>query len=57
MKVSNRGAVDITTRVKGFIQQVFDYAVVHGKTLRNPTKDINLQLIQPKRVKSIFQLM
>ncbi len=54
MKVSDRGAVDAATRVKGFIQQVFDYAVVHGKAPRNPAKDINLQLILPKRVKKHF---
>jgi integrase len=46
-KVSNRGAVDAAKRVKGFIQQVFDYAVIHGKARRNPAKDINLQLILP----------
>ena len=54
MKVSDRGAVDAATRVKGFIQQVFDYAVVHGKAPRNPANDINLQLILPKRVKKHF---
>jgi len=54
MRVSDRGAVDAATRVKGFIQQVFDYAVVHGKAPRNPAKDINLQLILPKRVKKHF---
>lgn len=54
MKVSDRGAVDAASRVKGFIQQVFDYAVVHGKAPRNPAKDINLQLILPKRVKKHF---
>jgi hypothetical protein len=54
MKVSDRGAVDAATRVKGFIQQVFDYAVVHGKAPRNPAKDINLHLILPKRVKKHF---
>ena len=54
MNVSDRGAVDAASRVKGFIQQVFDYAVVHGKAPRNPAKDINLQLILPKRVKKHF---
>ncbi|PID33962.1 MAG: hypothetical protein CR976_02820, partial [Thiotrichales bacterium] len=34
--VSSRGAIDATKRVKGFIQQVFDYAVVHGKAGRSP---------------------
>ncbi len=51
-KVSNRGAVDAAKRVKGFIQQVFDYAVIHGKTRRNPAKDINLQLILPRTTKT-----
>jgi len=45
--VANRGAIDAAKRVKGFMQQVFDYAVVHGKAPRNPAKDINLQLILP----------
>ncbi len=50
-RVSDRGAVDAAKRVKGFIQQVFDYAVVHGKTSRNSAKDVNLQLILPKTIK------
>lgn len=54
MKVSDRGAVDAAKRVKGFIQQVFDYAVVHGKAPRNPAKDINTQLILPKRIKKHY---
>ena len=48
--ISDRGAVASAPRVKGFIQQVFDYALVHGKVERNPAKDINLKLILPKRV-------
>lgn len=50
-RVADRGAVDAAKRVKGFIQQVFDYCIVHGKTSRNPTKDINLGLILPKTIK------
>lgn len=52
--VSGRGAIDAAKRVKGFIQQVFDYAVVHGKSERNPAKDINMSLILPKTVKRHF---
>lgn len=51
MRVSDRGAVNSAKRVKGFIQQVFDYAVVHGKATRNPAKDISLTLILPKTIK------
>ncbi len=36
---------------KGFMQQVFDFAVVHGKSPRNPVRDINLKLILPKTIK------
>lgn len=54
MRVSDRGAVDAAKRVKGFIQQVFDFAVVHGKASRNPAKDINLKLILPKRIKKHY---
>ncbi len=53
-KVVERGAVDAAKRVKGFIQQVFDYAVAHGKASRNSAKDINLQMILPKRIKTHF---
>ena len=52
--VANRGAVDAAGRVKGFVQQVFDYAVVHGMVERNPARDIKLSLILPKRIKSHF---
>lgn len=47
-RVAERGAVDASKSVKQFIQQVFDYALVHGKVSRNPARDINLQLILPK---------
>jgi integrase len=47
-KVADRGAIDASKNVKRYIQQVFDYALVHGKVTRNPAKDINLQLILPK---------
>ncbi|MGB1011336.1 MAG: tyrosine-type recombinase/integrase [Thiolinea sp.] len=53
-KVSGRGAIDAAKRVKGFMQQVFDYAVVHGKADRNPARDINISLILPKTVKRHF---
>ncbi|MEZ5534392.1 MAG: integrase arm-type DNA-binding domain-containing protein [Thiolinea sp.] len=53
-RVASRGALDAARRVKEFIQQVFDYAVAHGRTERNPAKDINLQLILPKNVKRHF---
>ncbi len=52
--VSKRGAVDAAKRVKGFIQQVFDYAVAHGKTNRNPAKDVNLKMILPKTIKKHY---
>ena len=54
MTVSNRGAVDASKRVKGFIQQVFDYALVHGKVKRNPARDINLSMLLPKTVKKHY---
>jgi integrase len=41
-RVSGRGALDAAKRVKGFIQQVLDYAVAHAKVSRNPARDINL---------------
>ncbi len=53
-KVAGRGAIDAAKRVKGFIQQVFDYAVAHGKTKRNPARDVNLKLILPKTVKKHY---
>nr|CAA6802549.1 MAG: Integrase family protein [uncultured Thiotrichaceae bacterium] len=49
-----RGAVSASKRVKSYIQQVFDYALVHGQVDRNPAKDINLSLILPKTVKKHF---
>ena len=52
--VESRGAIDAAKRVKGFIQQVFDYAVVNCKAPRNPAKDINIQLVLPKRTKEHF---
>lgn len=54
LKVSNRGSVDASKRVKGFIQQVFDYALAHGKTSRNPAKDVNLKMILPKTIKKHY---
>ena len=53
-KVSARGAIDAAKRVKGFIQQVFDYAVAHGKASRNPAKDVNLRMILPKTIKKHY---
>ncbi|MEZ5535229.1 MAG: integrase arm-type DNA-binding domain-containing protein [Thiolinea sp.] len=52
--VADRGAIDAAKRVKGFVQQVFDYALVHSQVDRNPAKDINLSLILPKTVKRHF---
>ncbi len=54
MQVANRGAVDSAKRIKGMIQQVFDYALVHGKCSRNPAKDINLSMLLPKTIKRHF---
>ncbi len=54
LKVSNRGSVDAAKRVKGFIQQLFDYSVAHGKTNRNPAKDVNLRMILPKTIKKHY---
>lgn len=54
LKVSNRGSVDAAKRVKGFIQQVFDYALAHDKTNRNPAKDVNLRMILPKTIKKHY---
>ena len=51
MAVANRGAVDSAKRIKGMIQQVFDYALVHGKVKRNPARDINLGMLLPKTLK------
>ena len=48
--VSDRGAIDAARRVKGWIQQVFAYALVHGKVSRNPAQDIDLSYILPKRI-------
>lgn len=53
-RVSGRGALDAAKRVKGFVQQVFDYAVAHAKVSRNPAKDINLSIILPPREKKHF---
>ncbi len=54
MQVANRGAVDSARRIKGMIQQVFDYALVHGKCSRNPAKDINLTMLLPKVIKKHY---
>ena len=53
-KIANRGAIDSAKRAKGVVQQVFDFAVVHGKARRNPAKDINLQLILPRTIKKHY---
>jgi integrase len=52
--VADRGAIDAAGRVKGFIQQVFDYAVLHEMVGRNTARDVKLSLILPKRIKSHF---
>ena len=54
MTISNRGAVDAAKRTKGFIQQVFDYALTHGKCSRNPAKDLNLKMLLPKVTKKHY---
>ncbi len=51
MAVASRGAVDSAKRIKGMVQQVFDYALVHGKVKRNPARDINLTMLLPKTLK------
>lgn len=43
MTVANRGAIDASKRVKGFMQQVFDYAVSSGKCEYNPVRSIVLK--------------
>ncbi|CAA6816755.1 MAG: Integrase family protein [uncultured Thiotrichaceae bacterium] len=50
MNISGRGSVNQAQRTKGFISQVFDYALVHGKCSRNPAKDLNLSMLLPKTV-------
>lgn len=57
MQVANRGAVDSAKRIKGMIQQVFDYALVHGKVSRNPARDINLGMLLPKTIKKHYAAM
>lgn len=54
MTISNRGAVDAAKRVKGFIQQVFDFAITHGKCSRNSAKDLNLKMLLPKTIKKHY---
>ena len=54
MTISNRGAIDAAKRVKGFIQQVFDYALAHGKCSRNSAKDLNLRMLLPKSTKTHY---
>ncbi len=46
-RVADRGKVYTAKYLKGIMQQVFDYAIVYGKSSRNPVRDINLQLILP----------
>ena len=53
-KISERGANDAAKRVKGNIQQIYDYAVVHNKAERNTARDINIQLILPKTIKKHY---
>jgi integrase len=53
-RVANRGALDAAKRVKGFIQQVFTYAVMMGKTEHNPAKDINIHTLLPPRFKQHY---
>ena len=54
MAVSNRGAVVSAKKIKQLIQQVFDYALLHGKCSRNPAKDINITMLLPKTIKRHF---
>jgi len=53
-RVADRGAIDAARRVKGFIQQVFSYAVTKKKVQLNPAKSIELSLILPPQVKKHF---
>ena len=55
--VANRGSIDTAKRIKGVVQQVFDYAVAYGKAIRNPAKDINLRLILPPTHKTHFAII
>ncbi len=53
--VRDRGAIDAAGRVYGFISQIFDYAVtVCHCAERNPAKDIDVNLILPKRIKGHY---
>jgi len=52
--VADRGSIDTAKRIKGVVQQVFDYALAYGKAIRNPAKDINLRLILPPTCKTHF---
>lgn len=47
IRVADRGKVYTAKYLKGIMQQVFDYAVIYGKSPHNPVRDINLQLILP----------
>ncbi len=53
-RVADRGAVDAARRVKGFIQQVFSYAVIKKKLPFNPAKSIELSMVLPPRVKKHY---
>ncbi len=52
--VASRGAIDAAKRVKGFVQQVFDYALTHGKCTRNPVKDLNLKMLLPQTLRKHY---
>lgn len=52
--IVDRGALDVAKRVKSYMQQVFDYAIVFGYVRRNPARDINLKMVVPPRIKESF---
>ncbi len=53
-RISRRGADESARKTKQSLQQVFDYAVIHGQCTHNPARDINLSLVLPKRIKKHF---
>ena len=57
MKVEERGAGDAARRVKGFIAQVFRYAVTMEITENNPAAAIDNSTILQPRVKKHFSTM
>ncbi len=52
--VAGRGAIDAAKRVKGFVQQIFDYALTQNKCERNPVKDLNLKMLLPQTIRKHY---